>query len=504
MVENSAITLVKLITALYYNNHAPDKSPTFDDEVRVYLDGIKLERSNQTIGGEDEIVAALKITAEWMLKHSGNMKFTPEGVLQRVRLNAKGDNYYTENLEETFKIPLDEDKCNPRVTEIMSELRFEQHFGKLKNFIANAHRQLNFGHEYKDPAQYARALTVELEQFSDGSEGKLPGYIGGVDFTNLDSIEEVLAMAVKSNTSEGRLKTGFRGWDQATDGGYKRGDLINYGALTHHYKSGKLLDDFLFIPVHNEPFMIDANKKPLVSRVSFENTPDQDIIIVYKRLHEIKYGEKLDKANINTMKAAQEIAAWFGQSGYYVRMDCFNPQNFSIYDLQAYYMNLDRKGFETHLASVDYLAQIAHNTMGDRMDVKIQRTLDITRMFAFPRHMTVTSGHQLSTRARDVALESPRRVPRSAIEGAMYWETKSLSTKLDVEFTQHIVEGEDGGDYLMVERGKCRGGEDVPKEHRSFVYKFQKIGGLKSDYDDDSLLLRKLPRLDLDEIINYE
>lgn len=497
--------LVKIITILYYDNKTKEKIDNVLLEVRNFLDQVKIEgRDDSKLGGEFDAIMAMKVTAEWMIHVTRDVEFTVENICQRIHANTRGECFFLDHLKSYLNPNLDKETCRARVSEIFSELRFETRYQNLKDFVHKASNKLSFSSEYQDPGAWAREMIAELEPYTDSSGDSLPGFIGGVDFTDEAALEDIISKAVTESAGAGRLKTGFTGWDLALGGGYKRGDLINHGALTHNYKSGKMLDDCLFIPAHNEPNMIDENKKPLINRISFENTQEQDILVIYKRLHAIKYGEHVDLAEVNTMKAAKEISNWFGEKGYYFRLDCFNPQNFSIYDLQAYYNNLEKNGYEIHLSAVDYLAQIAHNTQGDRLDAKIQRTLDMARMFAFPRSMTLVSGHQLSTKAREVALLNPRHVPREAIAGAMYWETKSLSTKLDVEFVHHIVEGDDGGSYLMVERGKCRGGEDVPKSHRRFIYKFDPVAGLMCDYDRPELLLRNMPSVDLDDIANFE
>lgn len=494
MMENRVLTLVKVISALFFDRIATDDVAEVRDEVRDTLSTIKIDHRSSGIGNEEGMVEALKHTAEWMMEADDEVRFSRDNIVQRLTMNVNGDNYYISFIHDILDDKIGQEDARQRVVEILSELRYDAKQNQIRKLILDANKALNFGGSDVDPAKYAMDLTIKLNEHAQAGKGQAPGLIGLLNFDNETEIEAALARTADGYSTEGILKTGFVGWDMSTGcGGYRRGEFINHAGLTHMYKSGKLLDDALFIPQFNEPYMWDDNKKPLIVRISFENTIQQDVGNLYKKLFEIKNQKRLDRAEINLMKAKKEIIRHFGQNGYHFRLYSFDPNNFCIYDLFNLFQKLIQEGYEIHLADIDYLGLITHNTPGDRLDTKIQRTIEMTRNFCYPKGITVSNAHQLSTQAQELARENPNTFTKKVNSGGYYMDCKSFHTKLDLEYVQHIIDHVDGNRYLMVSRGKHRGGEDTPMTHCHFVYKFQEFGGIVPDYDNPELLMRKLP-----------
>jgi hypothetical protein len=241
--------------------------------------------------------------------------------------------------------------------------------------------------------------------------------------------------------------------------------------------------------------MWDDTKRPLILRVSFENTIDQDIIILYKKLYEMKHNKRCEISDINTKDAIAELKEHFQQNGYTFEMAHYDPANFCVYDLFDLLNKYIEYGFEIHAVMCDYLSQIANNTFADRLDIKIQKTYELVRIFCYPKGITFFTAHQLSTEAQNESKQGSATFTKKVCQGGWYMDCRSLHTKLDLEIIMHIHYHIDGNSYLMFSRGKHRGGESTPMLHRHFMYRFEEFGGVIPDYGSDSKALYSLPKV---------
>lgn len=497
-MHNDILALMKVITILYLDNLLSEKSQHVIDEVRIVMTGIKLQgRGSTLLGSEGSAVEALYKTAEWMLSHYDNdtLTFSRANILQRLKVNLYGDNEYIKIAEEFIPEEIDATEAKRRIDGILAELRYEKRQNHLRGLIAKANSKINFGSDTGvDTAAFIRDLMMELEGMGTAKSGHAPGFVGKIDFNEPEEIAEILTKTAESTSAEGVIKTGLQGLDRACGvGGILRGALVNFGALTHNYKSGILIDLSLFIPMFNDPWMWDEKKKPMILRISFENTLDQDIGIMYSKLYEMEHQKRCILSEINTGDAAKALSDHYGQRGYEFHLESYDPNNFSVFDLFDVINNYIDNGYEIHAISCDYLSMIADNTIGDRKDSKIQKTYEMVRNFCYPKGITFLTAHQLSTEAQNLARENSGTFTKKVCQGGWYMDCRSLHTKLDLEFVMHIHKHIDGKKYLMFSEGKNRACSHVPETHRHFVYPFQEFGGIIPDLEKDDLSLPKLP-----------
>lgn len=507
--ENNLLTLIKVISALFFENIALDNTAHVYDEIRDVLTGLKDLKEADGEGSQREAIEALRYTAEWMISVSNTtddkgkaFKFTRENIIQRITLNTHCENEYVEVCKKYLDETVTPTTARDKVTEIMSELRFDKKKSKLKTLVAKANKRLNWDEAFVESTEFIQTMLSELETLNTSQKGEVPGLVGKVDFDNFKEIETVLKKTTESYSQEGILKTGFQGLDRSTGiGGLRRGEFINFGATTHNYKSGMLIDLALNIPHYNDPWMWDETKKPLILRISFENTIAQDIGIMYKKLYEIQNNATCDIASINTRKAGKYLSEYFGIRGYHFKLECYDPNTFNIYDLFDIFNKYIKEGYEIHFVSCDYLSQIAHNTIGERTDAKINKTNEMARNYCYPKGITLATGHQLSTEAQNLQRENTTTFTKKVSTGGWYMDCKSMHTKLDLEYILGIHNHQDGNRYLFISRGKHRGGESTPIKHCHFIRKFEEFGGIVPDHGSDDKTLYKLPELlNTDEI----
>lgn len=508
MLSNIPLVLIKSISAAYFckvacksEKHVNLMQTTLE-ELSSYIEMVEKENSKNKKADDYDLVVNLMYTLDWLIKDTGSI--SREAIVQRLNVNIHGNHYYMESI--LLAIPEKEvtpDEAVERADELMRELREMQKHNQFKKMISDLHRAVNMSVEHIDPSEYVKKILPELEGFTKSNIEVKDDGKSYLDFTNVKMVENAVVTATQLNSPDGCMKTGLTGLDMMYGGfGVKRGEEVNYGGLTHNYKSGMLMDHCLFVPMFNDPWMIDNNKTPMILRISFENTLAQDVTAMYRKLHEIKHQEKCDLAKVRFSEAAKHLVNHFGQRGYHFNLETYDANSFGIYDLFARVNDYEKKGFEIHQLVVDYLPLIAHHVIADRMDAKIQRAYEMVRQFCYGKGISLITACQLSTEAQQYAREAPAKdLTKKFSTGGYYMDCKSLHTKLDLEVLVHIVKHIDGHKYLSIHRGKHRGGEMTPESHLHCFYKFQKYGGIIPDYDNPELCLRNLPNVtDLDEL----
>lgn len=486
MVDSPYVTLIRCITALYLVNRLPNG---WDDVKRIVKETLThIEVPTSTIDDDSygRSVLSLRSMVEWMLAATGGVDFDKGDILSRVRLNMRDGEAYMQELELALSVELDEERCKKRVRTILSELKFELDKLRIKKLIASANHKINYSIDTVDHKEAIRDLQVKLSTLSGGSEadGEKAGFAGRLNTDDVKAMSDVFAKAKEIHSVDGTLRTGLVGQNRAAGGyGFKRGELVNYGGLTGHYKTGILNDLVRQIPLYNKPWLIDKKKIPGVVRVSFENKLEQDLPSIYRALVEHETGEMIDIAEVDPVKAAMYVQRRLGVNGYKFFMESYDPNNFDVYDLLDLLNKYEADGIEIHFLVVDYLELIAKSG-GDRLDECINEAFQILRNHCFPKGITVVTAHQLSSAAIDIQREGGTNLAERVSEGSYYRNTKSLNQKLDLEMILHIVKAK-GRSFLTFARGKHRGGERTPQKHRVFAYEFHAVGGIRDDINDD-------------------
>lgn len=496
-MNNQVLILVKAISALYYNGLAEDSNSDIYNELPIMLKDIVIDNKSITgFGGEEDIISALRDTAEWMI-YNKQTKYDIEELKSRLSLNMQGNGDYVlvalGSLDSTVTIV----DARSKVLSNMRELRYELLRNQIKKVVGKAFGKLTFSGEFVQLSPYVTDLIGELSNLNASTEQKVTGLIGEIDFSNIENIEEALTKGSELLDETRVLDTGFQGLNEATPSGkgIQRGHLINFAGLTYNYKTGILIDMCLNIPVYNEPWMWNETKSPAIVMLSFENTKDQNITIMYKKMYQLKHGKPYVAKDVDVKVASQEIYEWFAQNGYTFKFYHYDPTNFTIYDLFHIINDLEEKGFEIHAFICDYLSLIEHNIYGESKEARIQKVYELARIFCYPKGISFITAHQLSTAAQEFAKDNPTRVTHECSTGGWYMYCKSLHIKLDGEFVMHKVRHLDNKFYLMFGRGKYRGGEDTPYTKQHFIYPFEEIGGLIPDSGKEKRALYGLPKI---------
>lgn len=483
------LVLVKSITVTLLNRFLENKSRRVDSIVEEVTDGVVPQ--NMSIlgeGGEGEATEALQLTLDWIKNAPKETLVLCSDVVSRVKLNCAFNEDYIECI--TDLIPddvekMDQEELEKRVNSILSELRYDLEGKRLGQLFRKGNKAINNGSTNFNARAYVQEFMEELKDHAVGDgEFSKPGFVGRLSTDDEESIVKVLENSKQLVSNEGLLKFPLNGLTKALGGtGFRRGESICFKARSHHYKSGNLLDCTKWLPMYNVPHMFDEKKKPLILRISFENTLEQDINQLYRSIFEFEKQEKIDMAEVNTEEAAKAIIEKLGQRGYTVAIECYDPNNFTVWDLVELITYYESLGYEIHVCIVDYIEKIAKGNGKLRDDQAIINAFQIMRNHCNPRRTTFITAHQLSTESGKLLAECGTATFSSKIvdSGGIYDRNcRSLITELDLEIVTHIHKvGDDK--FLTYSKGKHRDVNDVSQKHLNFAYKFQKFGGICPD-----------------------
>lgn len=486
--QNPNLIMIQAICGLFINRRIAEPVGRLDGTVENML--AKVKGPSQTgEGSESDIFQALKITVDWLRTTPKTNTVALVDLTERIRLNSGFATLYVECLERLLneKILEEEDfYLGERVKAICSELEHAYKAINIQATIAKAHRAISFGGEEVDLTETIELLQKDLETIGQDRKDPLEDNAGRVNFADPESIIQCFDKSKESISTEGVLRTGLQGLNKMWGiGGYIRGGSYNYGALTHNYKSGMLLDHCRWLPVYNKPIMWDKNKKPMFLRLSFENMPEQDLPVMYKCIWEAEQQKELDLAEVDSREAAKYIYDKLSVNGYHFEILCFDPNKMSVWSIIEILQGFEAQGYEIHGVIIDYLELLTKgggNTM--RSDEKITYAFEVLRNHCFARGITQINAHQLSTEAQNISREGTANFAEKCSKGGWYMNCKSLHTKLDGECILHIHEM-NGEDYLTFARGKNRTHHTTPARHKKFAYKFERYGGIVDDFHEE-------------------
>lgn len=480
MNENPNLVLVKSVVGWYINRHLAEPNGKLEGIVEKAIGLVKMPADVMGEGSEGEIAHALRSTLDWLRTLSPDVTVDKVDLIERIRMNCAFGSDYIASIERQCVLYDDMHLNAERVKTIISELQYSIRNHEYALLYRKANKEINFGDGTVDILQHAKEMQEKIREFENTGEEEKKGFGGSLSTTDIDSVVEAMRRTQELNSTEGTLKTGLKGLNRALGGlGHFRGEQFNYGALTHNYKTGILLDYCRWFPLYNTPHMLDKNKKPLVLRVSFENKIEQDLPLIYRSLWEQENKKKLDLAEVDAEEAARYVIDRLRVNGYEFEMRCYDPNQFDVWDLIDVLSFYEAKGYEIHAVIVDYPELITKKYSGKgskRTDEIITYTFEVLRNHCFPRGITQLTAHQLSSDARRLAREGTSNLAKKFAEGSYYYNAVGLSQKLDGEMLLHIHEIGDKK-FLTASLGKRRGTSDnTPTKHKTFYYEFTEFG----------------------------
>jgi hypothetical protein len=477
MATDSRLVLVKCITLLYRESMIVDKTDNSADMVRTVLEGIKLPELSLTLNHEKEHLMALKDTALYMCGNPLDTVYEKDEILQRLKVNCSHDEKLYEAFSQGIEKDMDEGSLKRTVLSIRKYISDSFRENETIKLFTTAANSLRFERDkIKDMRSFVKDFAVKLEPYQIEASRKDPAIVGSVDLGDTSGLSEAFDEVKEMDNSTSLLKTGWQGLNRFLGGGYRRGETVVCAALPHNNKTGSTLTMFKQLAVHNTPVMINPAKKPLMLRISFEDSLLQNIQFLYQNLYENEYGVKANLKDVTSKQMAEYVQAKMQVNGYHVKMMRVNPSDWTYKDIQNTILELEANGYELHVLALDYLTMIP--TTGCESGPPGHDIRDMykrMRNFCSARKILMITPHQLSTEAKQLIRDGNSDFVKKIVGGGYYAGCKSVDNEVDIEIFIHI-ERLNGRAYQTFQRGKHRGVSSTPDKYKYFVLPFPEDG----------------------------
>lgn len=489
-MENRVL-LIKTIILLYRESLLGEKSENSADLVRTVLDDVKASEIKLGIGGDHDVITSLKSTILEMCNNPIDHEYDKLELLRTIQINTLSD----DKLFDVIKQALDEELTEAGLKRSILSMRksISNHFRyqSLTKLLVTSANTVRFQREkVKDTTQYIGELMAQLESLQVASSSKDPAIISEIDIGDDSGMGEVMEECKNLSSGDKVYKTGWKGLNRALQGGMRPGDSVVVGALQHSYKTGMTLSVFAQIALFNrpEPFLIDFNKKPLLLRISFEDSMANNLMFLYQYLKFNETRQKVNMKDIDTHEANQYIKEQLHQNGWHVKMIRVDPDQWTYRSIFNKIVEYEAQGYEVKVLMLDYLSKISkagciNNGM---IGGEIADLLSKVRNYCASKAILMITPHQLSTEAKMLA-RSGMSEDQLVLEwkGKGYWEgNKGLDRIYDIGILLHLFKTK-GEAFLAFCVDKHRLPTVIDEQMKYFLYKFPKGLPLPHDEDDE-------------------
>lgn len=494
------VILTKIITLIYrlriINNTEND------DLIRTILSIIKTDSPEFSFNGHNIVKKLKDFTLELLEEKDIIAK---EVIIQRLSILLENDNKLLEVIKESILAEYDEATNKRIITSLIKLLNnyYKEHLAiEILNKVNydlkfNRSKITNFSEYLKNAISNLEPLTNTLTTLKD------PALVNEIDFENPDSLNVVFEEVKNLNNNKNIYKTGWIAVNTMLQGGVRRGEFITIAALQHKYKTGLSLSIFMQIALHNTPIITkeesESNKKPLLLRISFEDSLTNNLQFMYQYLKAVD-GEIITRKDfdaLSTKDMSSYILNKLTINGFHIKMMRVDPSQWTYSSVINKVIELEAQGYSVHVLMLDYLTLLPTTgcTQGplgtDKKDL-IRRM----RNFCSARSITCITPLQLSSEAKMLIRNGipEHQFVNEVAERGFYDGCKSLDADIDCEIFLHCFNHK-RKKYIALRRGKHRLPTVISEEEKYCMYKFPNLNTpILEDINVGDTSFKKLPK----------
>lgn len=484
--------LAKCISLLFREGQSGEN----DLSKQLVLDVITtLKINSNDISGTDSTVNELKNVVLNMVSKEHPTPYND--LIQHIRIACSSDVVLFESIQDNISFQLDEDELKRTILSYRFELNKYLKEKKATMLLDKMTFDLKFNRDkIGDLNQYMSSNLNGIIDLVNYSGEEIPGIICEVDLSDIDAVAEQFELIRKENDGSRTIKMPWQAMNRMTRGGLRLGQLTTVGGLAHNNKTGVSLSMFISGCIFNNPknLQTDQKKKPLMLLISFE---DDMLIVLFnlyillkENLENVKITDE-DKQRLSSREAAEYVYKTLSDTGYDIRIIRADSSTWSYAEIQSCILQFESQGYEIHLTLIDYLNLANKNGLThSRADADIQELFRRTKNFFAAKNIALLTPVQLSSDAMELKRQGNKMLAMQISDGSYYEGCRGLSREPELEIFVDIVK-DNGRKYQTFARGKHRGQNDTPEEHKFFILEFQKIGGLRWDVNGTDTSLSK-------------
>jgi hypothetical protein len=493
---NDLLLLVKSITLMYRESLLNMEEDSTKDLVRKVIEAIKTPEVSIGITKDLEIINALKATATEMVNHDKTHKYQKDILLQQLQVNCGADESTYESLQSGIEPEMTEDENKLTVINIRTAIATHFKHGKIEEVLSKRFSEFKFKRSsIKNINKWINTMIAELEPFQVVGQERDSAIIDEVDISDKESINRVYARIKEENEGGGGFITGFQGINKMIGGKFRLGEQWGLYGLQHNYKTGFSLTIFKQICMYNTPVLKDPKKKPLLLRISFEDSLVLNFQYLYKNMWENETGKVLSKKDLAEMDIGvmtEYVTNKLSATGFHVKLLFVNPSDWTYKDICNLVLKYEAEGYEVQMVMVDYLTKISKEgcTQG-ATGQDVRNLFERIKAFMASKGILFITPHQLSTEAKGLMRDGYNDFVKRLPGGGYTADSKQIDQVIDGELFFHIerLKGKNEA-YFTVQGGKLRRIEQVDEDDKYRVYKFVRKGVILDDLNkpDSSML----------------
>ena len=494
---NDLLLLVKSITLMYRESLLNMEEDSTKDLVRKVIEAIKTPEVSIGITKDLEIINALKATATEMVNHDKSHKYQKDILLQQLQVNCGADESTYESLQSGIEPEMTEDENKLTVINIRTAIATHFKHGKIEEVLSKRFSEFKFKRSsIKNINKWINTMIAELEPFQVVGQERDSAIIDEVDISDKESINRVYASIKEENEGGGGFITGFQGINKMIGGKFRLGEQWGLYGLQHNYKTGFSLTIFKQICMYNTPTLKDPKKKPLLLRISFEDSLVLNFQYLYKNMWENETGKVLSKKDLAEMDIGvmtEYVTNKLSATGFHVKLLFVNPSDWTYKDICNLVLKYEAEGYEVQMVMVDYLTKISKEgcTQG-ATGQDVRNLFERIKAFMASKGILFITPHQLSTEAKGLMRDGYNDFVKRLPGGGYTADSKQIDQVIDGELFFHIerLKGKNEA-YFTVQGGKLRRIEQVDEDDKYRVYKFVRKGVILDDLNKpDSAMLK--------------
>jgi hypothetical protein len=490
---DAKLALVNIITLLFFESKIRDANNSSAEICKKMLEAIRPPEDKLSISESKDELHALKATALYMVDFSQTEELDKDALLQRLAVNCTGDldlyNSFVAILDRDYEI----NEIKKKIITIRHGLKQLDKEETITKTVKKAYQDLIWGREKIASLKiFTQNLVASLEVHHEVEEVNDPAVVAKVGLGDKTQMAKALQEMKKEQSSEGVLMTGWKAINDMLQGGFRRGEFWIIPALQHCYKTGFTLSLFKQIAKYNKPYMIDPTKKPLLLRISFEDTMSQNLRYMWENIRFNKTGEMPSLDGMDEDAIASEIIEELVVGGYQTMMLRVDASRWTYKDVFNYVLSLEASGYEIHLCVLDYLSLLPTTGCTEGPSGTALRDL-YRRMRAFfsAKKITVLTPHQLSSEAKQLIRDGHTDFLNQVAGRGYFADSKQLDQEVDGELYLHKIKFNKRS-FLWVKRHKHRGVPVIKEDLLDAYYPFPEVGPIIDDVDRHRIDLTRI------------
>lgn len=384
-------------------------------------------------------------------------------------------------VENINKIFINRDKISDR--------RINHLKRRIKNWIVwtktNTHIRKVFGKSQQaastaDPMKQDLYISEMLQNAKDlvtACESREGGFVNApiehIDMTCPISVRKGLEAHENKRGARAILKSGLQGYNRMLGGGNARGEFGAVAALSHHYKSGFLMDLARWIAIHNKPLPSDTGI-PTIVFTSLENEVYENLMMWFRAAYENLTGEDCPK-DMSVDDIINYVTEVYSRNGFKLVVYRKIGELFGYEDWVKLHTDLEASGHQIVASILDYITLMnsgdSHSNDAKKLQVLGNRIGNYGNHHGF---LTVT-GLQLNGEAEILASSGQVNIVKR-YGAAHLADCKGFKKELDFLIYLHIETNHMGVKYLTMKLDKHKYVHDTPEEYKYCAYRFTPHG----------------------------